>query len=119
MRHSTHLFIVLIFLAGLVAVGVRDYQQKRTEYHNRLWMRKRFQQAVGLTDLSITTAARYLRHYTISDLTTPFQDYPASLDHFPAGFVYAPPDYSGMPSSIRFGNYASVADKKRDSTPSR
>ena len=80
-----------------------DYRRKRAAYVEKIWMRQHLQSAVGLTDLAITSAARYLRHYSLSDLATPFQDYPASLDHFPAGFVFAPPDYSGIHSTIKYG----------------
>ncbi len=98
---------LLIILAGLLVVAITwetiDYRRKRAVYAEKIWMRQQLQRTVGLTDLAITSAARYLRHYSLSDLATPFQDYPASLDHFPAGFVFAPPDYSGIRSSIRFG----------------
>jgi len=103
MRHSSKLGITLLALLLLVLVAAVDYQHKRREYVENIWMRKSFQRAVGLTDLSITTAARYLRHYSLGDMATPFQDYPASLDHFPAGFVYSPPDFSEFPKPVKFG----------------
>ncbi len=96
-----------MMLVGLLVAAIIwetiDYRRKRAVYAEKIWMRQQLQSAVGLTDLAITSAARYLRHYSLSDLATPFQDYPASLDHFPAGFVFAPPDYSGIRSSIKFG----------------
>ncbi|MDM8541706.1 hypothetical protein QUF90_11520 [Desulfococcaceae bacterium HSG9] len=79
------------------------YHIRQIESGQQLKLRHQFQKAVGLPNLAITSAARYLRHYSIADLTTPFQDYPASLDHFPAGFAFAPPDYSDMPCPIVFG----------------
>lgn len=45
-----------------------------------------------LTDLAIWTEARYTRHPSQADLFTPFQDYPASIEHFPAGSIIAPPE---------------------------
>jgi len=103
MRHSSKLGIVLLALSLFVMLAVGDYHRQRKEFAGNLWMRKSFQRAVGLTDLSITTAARYLRHYSLGDMATPFQDYPASLDHFPAGFVFAPPDMSTFPAPIQYG----------------
>jgi len=81
----------------------RHFHKRLLETEQQLKLRSPFQKAVGSPNLAITSAARYLRHYSIADLATPFQDYPASLDHFPAGFTFLPPDYSNMPSSIVFG----------------
>jgi hypothetical protein len=54
------------------------------------------QQAVArrleLTDLALWTEARYTRHPSQADRFAPFQDFPSSLEHFPAGSVVAPPD---------------------------
>ena len=44
-----------------------------------------------LTDLCLFTDARYTRHPSMADLNTPFQDHPASLEHFPSGTLAAPP----------------------------
>lgn len=38
-----------------------------------------------LTDLCLFTEARYARHLSQADLHAPFQDYPMSVEHFPAG----------------------------------
>jgi hypothetical protein len=43
-----------------------------------------------LTDLSLWTEARYTRHPSQADIFTPFQDFPSSLEHFPAGSIIAP-----------------------------
>jgi hypothetical protein len=102
-RRSNLLIMIVGLLIAALIWETLDYRRKRTVYAEKIWMRQRLQSAVGLTDLAITSAARYLRHYSLSDLATPFQDYPASLDHFPAGFVFAPPDYSGIRSSVRYG----------------
>ena len=44
---------------------------------------------LGLTDLSLWSEARYTRHPSQADIFTPFQDYPAAADHFPAGSILA------------------------------
>ncbi len=38
---------------------------------------------VGSSDLTIYNAARYLRHVSVTDVSTPFQDCPGCLDYFP------------------------------------
>jgi len=48
-----------------------------------------------LTDLAIWTEARYTRHPSQSDLFSPFQDFPASIEHFPAGSIIPPPATGG------------------------
>lgn len=103
MRHSSKLLLVFAVLLLLGGLEIIDYQFRMTSYQQALKDRKRLQKQIGLPDLAITGAASYLRHYSISDMTTAFQDYPASLDHFPAGFVYSTPDYSNMPTSIFYG----------------
>ena len=44
-----------------------------------------------LTDLCLFTEARYARHLSQADLHSPFQDYPMSPEHFPAGSLTRPP----------------------------
>jgi hypothetical protein len=43
-----------------------------------------------LTDLCLSTEARYTRHPAISDRNAPFQDHPAALEHFPSGSIILP-----------------------------
>ena len=50
---------------------------------------------LGLTDFVIWTEARYSRHPSQADFFSAFQDFPSSLDHFPAGSVIAPPRRAG------------------------
>lgn len=45
---------------------------------------------LGLTDFAIWTEARYTRHPSQADFFSPFQDFPLSLEHFPAGSIIAP-----------------------------
>lgn len=43
-----------------------------------------------LTDFAIWTEARYTRHPSQADFFSPFQDFPSSFEHFPAGSIIAP-----------------------------
>ncbi len=43
-----------------------------------------------LTDLCLFTEARYTRNLSLADLSTPFQDHPLSLEHFPSGSFTLP-----------------------------
>jgi hypothetical protein len=43
-----------------------------------------------LTDFAIWTEARYTRHASQADFFSPFQDFPSSFEHFPAGSIIPP-----------------------------
>ena len=55
-----------------------------------LQSQKQLVRHLGLTDLAIWTEARYTRHPSQTDFFSAFQDFPGSLDHFPAGSIMAP-----------------------------
>ena len=46
--------------------------------------------ALGLSDLCLSTEARYIRHAAVSDPVVPFMDHPGGLEHFPSGTFWAP-----------------------------
>ena len=88
MRYSSRLAIVMVAFCLWTGLEYGHYNHRVVETEQQLKLRRQFQKAVGLPNLAITSAARYLRHYSITDLTTPFQDYPASLDHFSGRFCF-------------------------------
>lgn len=51
---------------------------------------------VGSSDLAINTAARYIRHVSLTDVSTAFQDYPCCLDYFPGAMSVNPPEFFGI-----------------------
>ena len=54
---------------------------------------------LSLTDLCLFTEASYTRHPSMTDLATPFQDSPMSLEHFPSGALLQPPGHLGLEES--------------------
>lgn len=46
---------------------------------------------LGLTDLCVSTEARYTRHPAVSDPLVPFMDHPGAIEHFPSGSFWTPP----------------------------
>ena len=46
---------------------------------------------LGLTDLCLSTEARYTRHLSQADWHAAFQTHPLALDHIPSGSVLGPP----------------------------
>lgn len=47
-------------------------------------------QNLHVTDLCLTTEARYTRHPAMADLHAPFQEHPLALEHFPSGSLILP-----------------------------
>ena len=68
--------------------------QAQTELKSRMFLLQRLQ----LTDLSLSTEARYTRHPAMADRHAPFQDHPLGLEHFPSGSLILPrPSAPGKP----------------------
>jgi len=57
---------------------------------NELEAQRELVRYLSLTDFAIWTEARYTRHPSQADFFSPFQDFPSSIEHFPAGSVIAP-----------------------------
>lgn len=90
MRPSLSLAVVLLFIG--VAGGLLSFRvaQKRDVYI-RTWSETRMVvMALGLSDLAVSTEARYTRHPAVSDSLVPFMDHPGGLEHFPSGSFYHP-----------------------------
>ena len=91
MRKSNFFLIFLaanIFLLGVMFV----HASLRTRMDMpSLREKEEMVKRLDLTDLCLFTEASYTRHLTQADHHTPFQDYPFSLEHFPAGSILRPP----------------------------
>ena len=92
MRNSSLFFIyitsgaVLLSLLLVHASFSESAQQANLE-ENAMLVKK-----LKLTDLCLFTEARYTRHLSQADLSTPFQDHPRTLEHFPSGSFTHPPE---------------------------
>jgi hypothetical protein len=83
------LFIVfqLVVLTSLICYGEA---RSRGDLRGLVSAKQELVARLGLTDFAIWTEARYTRHPSQTDFFSPFQDFPSSPDHFPAGSVIAP-----------------------------
>jgi hypothetical protein len=71
----------LFYVSGLAVIKSRKQEvQEKRDIVGKLM----------LTDFSVWTEARYTRNPSQADLFSPFQDFPSSIDHFPAGSIIAP-----------------------------
>lgn len=71
--------------AGLVAVATNGDPGPRRARTAELV------EALALSDLALFTEARYTRNPSLADLHSPFQDGPASLEHFPTASLTVAP----------------------------
>lgn len=101
MRYSYSVFIVFLITFLVTGIVYQHSQYRLKKNQPEIDIRLKITKKIGLPDLAITTAARYLRHYSLTDISTPFQDYPCSLDHFPAGFAYGAPSFENLPVVFR------------------
>jgi hypothetical protein len=46
---------------------------------------------LGLSDLAVSTEARYTRHPAVSDRVVVVMDHPGAIDHFPSTLFFAAP----------------------------
>lgn len=85
-------FIVaeLLLLAVFFWDGEKSIERRKPE----VTAKKSLVSKLQITDFAIWTEARYTRHPSQADLFTPYQDFPSSMEHFPAGSIMAPPPRS-------------------------
>jgi hypothetical protein len=81
--------IGILFLTLILLLAVHPRFEK--DHRERIEEEKRLVAALGLTDLSLFTEARYTRHITQADSHAAFQDHPGAIEHFPSGSIVVPP----------------------------
>ncbi len=82
---------LIVLLLFLVAANLVWAHRQRVLAETYTRDSRELVRRLGLTDLAIWSEARYTRHPSQADLFTPFQEFPGSLEHFPAGSLIAPP----------------------------
>jgi len=90
-RKSDFFFVYLAVGVLLISFMFLDAALSRRLDRESLQERREIVRVLMLTDLCLFTEARYTRHPSMTDLNTPFQDHPMSLEHFPSGAIMAPP----------------------------
>ena len=90
MRKSFLLFvtIALIILSDLIIVSA--LQKKEAVFVANSGDMRLLVQELGLSDLAVTTEARYTRHPAVSDPVAPFMDHPGDIENFPSGSFLRP-----------------------------
>ena len=92
-RPST-IYLATIFGMALILAGMFLNASVKARTARSVFLQKRaLVRSLDLTDLCLFTEASYTRHLSMTDLSTPFQDSPLSLEHFPTGALAAPPSH--------------------------
>ncbi|MBF0466911.1 MAG: hypothetical protein HQK94_17730 [Nitrospirae bacterium] len=91
MMIKSGIFLSLIAIE-LIVIGFLYLDAKHTVAgrNTELQMKRALVKELSLTDFALFTEARYTRHPSQADTFSPFQDFPSSMDHFPAGSILAP-----------------------------
>lgn len=89
-KSAAFILITCVQLLVLCALYVHAGRSAALFRQRQLPAGRELVRALGLTDFAIWTEARYTRHPSQADFFAPFQDFPSSLEHFPAGSVMAP-----------------------------
>ncbi|MBF0317090.1 MAG: hypothetical protein HQL04_02865 [Nitrospirae bacterium] len=88
------LFLLFLTLEVLLLTALYLHSEFMVGLRQREILDKRqLVRELTLTDLALFTEARYTRHLSQADLFTPFQDFPSSFDHFPAGSIVPPSSF--------------------------
>jgi len=95
-RHRLFLLLTAVELAVVAGLVTRARGQAADSTVSLVPAKRAMAARLGLTDLAIWTEARYTRHPSQTDLFSPFQDFPSSFEHFPAGSVVGVPDLTGF-----------------------
>lgn len=88
------ILFLLVLTSALVVHGRRELIRRTS---SEIPAKRSLVRSLGLTDVALWTEARYTRHPSQADLFTPFQDFPSSPEHFPAGSIVAPVQWTFQP----------------------
>lgn len=91
MRPALIFTICLCLLLALDGALLIDGLSKRKAENAALVKLEVVTSGLGLSDLAVSTEARYTRHPAVSDPVAPFMDHPGAIEHFPTGTFWLPP----------------------------
>jgi len=92
------LLVMLSVAPGLLLLVAHERREAMIRSSGELKLAVRL---LGITDLALSTEARYTRHPAVTDPLAPFMDHPAGLEHFPSGSFFAPPSSASARNMVR------------------
>ncbi|MDX1808787.1 MAG: hypothetical protein R3331_04565 [Sulfurospirillaceae bacterium] len=80
-------FSILIFTISIIALTLVQitYLETRVDHSD---IKRLFVEKTGMSDLSLSTEAHFVRHRSLSDLFSIFSNAPTLSEYFPSTFVY-------------------------------
>lgn len=90
MRPSTGVLGILCIFFCLGILMFTTMSQRRSAQNERLRLVQGVVADLALSDLALSTEARYTRHPAITDAVVVGMDHPGGLDHFPSTLFFAP-----------------------------
>jgi len=90
MRPSYFLFFLLVLLLSVDGYLYLSAQKEFAAHSKDQGIMRQVVATFGLSDLAVSTEARYTRHPAVSDTMAPFMDHPGSIEHFPTGSFWYP-----------------------------
>ncbi len=90
MRPSMQFVTLLLCYICLALLMYPEIRAKRIDTFATLIRLQEITGNYGLSDLSLSTEARYTRHPAASDRVVVVMDHPGAVDHFPSTLFWAP-----------------------------
>ncbi len=90
MRASTWLLVLIILIVGSQLALYRVHSRKYLARQDAERQMNRIVGRLGLSDISLATDARYVRHLSVSDSVAPVMDHPGAVEHFPSSSFVVP-----------------------------
>jgi hypothetical protein len=109
-RTQLYLGFILLLCVNITFLFLHSQNAKRRWLEDELDATRKLVSHLALTDLALWTEARYTRHPALADFFAPFQDSPASFEHFPAGSVIAP-SHPAVTTTIRVRKKTAGSDQ--------
>ncbi len=90
MRPSCGLFIILFIFLVLSGALYSAIRQERRGQDDNFRILQQVVFSLAISDLALSTEARYTRHPAVSDAVVVSMDHPGAIDHFPSTLFWAP-----------------------------
>lgn len=97
MRRSLQFFVFIAASLTLFLLLPLHARQAQSRAEREVKLQGLHLRNLRVTDLCLSTEARYTRHPAMADRHAPFQDHPLALEHFPSGSLIMPPPLGEKP----------------------
>jgi len=82
------MFITFLTLCVIITVQISYYQHVHMLSPEKVTCKEALVSLVGLPDLALVSETHYVRHRSLSDVFSYFNESPELLEYFPSTFVY-------------------------------